>query len=265
MACYRAFSTLGCPDFTIEQTFALAERHGIEAVELRALGGSLDLPAYLENRYGTPAALAEKLRGRRVRILGLGTSLNATDASAAKRQKFLEHVPWAEALGVRWLRIFDGDDQTTAEEFAQAADTMRWWRERRAAAGWRVDVVVETHGAATTTGAIQRFLAAAPGTPILWDTHHTWKKGGEDPLTTWRAIRASVVHVHVKDSSDVPSARHPYTFVLPGEGEFPMAPLMATLRAEYDGAISLEWEKFWQPDLPSLDEALGLATARAWW
>jgi len=76
MAYARAFSTLGCPDFTLEETLALAERHGIDAVELRALGGSLELPAYFEKHYGTPAALAEKLRGQHVRIVSLSTSLH---------------------------------------------------------------------------------------------------------------------------------------------------------------------------------------------
>jgi sugar phosphate isomerase/epimerase len=265
MSYAQAFSTLGCPDLTLEETLALAERHGIDAVELRALGGTMELPAYLKNKYGTPAALAEKLRGWRVNILGLSTSMHVIGGQPGEREKFLEFVPWAEAVGARWLRIFDSDKALDADEFAQAVGTMRWWREQRAAGGWQVDVMVETHGGMTTTGTIQQFLAAVPGAAILWDTHHTWKKGGEDPLATWRAIQASVVHVHVKDSISVPSARHPYTFVLPGEGEFPMAPLAAVLRNEFAGAVSLEWEKAWHPSLPPLDEALRVAAARAWW
>jgi sugar phosphate isomerase/epimerase len=265
MAYTQAFSTLGCPDFTLEETLALAERHRVGAVELRALGGSMELPAYLKKQYGTPAALAEKLRGQRVNIVSFGTSWHITDAAAAEREKFLEFVPWAEALGVHWLRIFDSDKELDAGEFAQAVETMKWWREQRAAGGWRTDVMIETHGSMTTTGTIQRFLAAVPGTAILWDTHHTWKKGGEDPLATWRAIRASVVHVHIKDSISVPSARHPFTYVLPGDGEFPMTPLAAVLRDEFTGAVSLEWEKAWHPSLPLLDEALRVAAARAWW
>jgi sugar phosphate isomerase/epimerase len=265
MAYQHAFSTLGCPEFTLEETLALAERHKVDAVELRALGGSMELPAYLKKQYGTPSALAGNLRGWRVNILSLGTSLHVIGGQPGEREKFLEFVPWAEALGVRWLRIFDSDKAGDADEFARAAETMQWWRDRRAAGGWRADVMIETHGSMTTGGIIRHFLKAVPGAAILWDTHHTWKKGGEDPLATWRAIRASVVHVHVKDSVGVPSARHPYTFVLPGEGEFPMAPLAAVLRNEFVGAVSLEWEKAWHPSLPSLDEALRVAAARSWW
>jgi sugar phosphate isomerase/epimerase len=132
--------------------------------------------------------------------------------------------------------------------------------------GWRVDVMIETHDALTTAAAIRRLLAVVPDAAILWDSHHTWKKGGEDPVVTWRAIRGHVVHVHVKDSVSVPSARHPFSYVSPGEGEFPMTPLMAELRAaNFPGPVSLEWERMWHPYLPPLDEALTVAAARGWW
>src|SRR5581483_7645282 len=101
------------------------------------------------------------------------------------------------------------------EAIARAAEDLRWWRAVRRERHWRVDLMVETHDVFFTGAAIRRLLEAAPGTAILWDTHHTWRRGGEDPVATWRAIRGSVAHVHVKDSRNVPSAKHPYTYVLP--------------------------------------------------
>ena len=106
----------------------------------------------------------------------------------------------------------------------------------------------------------------APGTAILWDSQHTWRNGGEAPLDTWRAIKSHVVHIHVKDSMARPSGRHSFTYVLPGEGEFPMAPLLDALRTDrFAGAISLEWERLWHPYLAELDVALRTATERRWW
>jgi sugar phosphate isomerase/epimerase len=167
---------------------------------------------------------------------------------------------------VRWLRVFDGGKMADEGELFRAVETLRWWRDERAARGWQVDLMIETHDSLFTAAAIGRLLAVVPDAAILWDSHHTWKKGGEDPLVTWRAIRASVVHVHVKDSVSVPSARHPVTYVLPGAGEFPMSPLMAELTAaNFSGPVSLEWERMWHPYLPPLDEALTVATARGWW
>lgn len=267
MTLFRCFSTLGCPDFSLDDALALAAKHRLDGIELRTLGGTVELPAYLAAQFGSPGALVERLRGVSVRIVSFDTSLYLAGGSEAERAALLAFVPWAEALGVRWLRVFDGRGQRDdAGAIAAAAESVRWWREVRRERSLRADIMVETHDTLFTATAIAQFLAAAPGTGILWDSHHTWKKGGEDPVTTWRAIRAGVVHVHVKDSIGVPSARHPFTYVLPGDGEFPMAPLLAALRADrYAGPLSLEWEKMWHPYLAPLDDALAIAAARRWW
>ncbi|MBI5770446.1 MAG: sugar phosphate isomerase/epimerase [Verrucomicrobia bacterium] len=262
----RCISTLGCPDFSLDETLALAARHGLAAVEIRALGGTVELPRYFAGQFGAPEALAAQMRGATVRVAALDTSLKLAGAAPGDREAFLAYVPWAEALGARWLRVFDGGKAGDAAELIAMAETVRWWRDVRRANGWAADIFIETHDSLFTADAINRFRSHAPGTAILWDSHHTWKKGGEDPVATWRAIRDGVVHVHVKDSISVPSAKHPFTYVLPGDGEFPIAPLLAALRADgFGGLVSLEWERLWHPYLPSLDEALTVARARAWW
>jgi len=270
MPLFRCFSSLGCPELSLEETLALAARHDLAGVELRALGGTTDLAGYLRERFGSPEELAEHHRrtfaAAPVRVVAFNTSMKLVGAAPADREQLRDLVPWAEALGVRWLRVFDGGQSADPAEIARAVDTLRWWRGERAARGWAVDWMIETHDSLFTAAAIGRLLAAVPDAAILWDAHHTWKKGGEDPVVTWRAIRAHVVHIHVKDSVSVPSARHPFTYVLPGAGEFPVAPLLAALRADrFPGPVSLEWERLWHPYLPPLDEALAVATARAWW
>jgi sugar phosphate isomerase/epimerase len=262
----RCFSSLGCPEFSLDETLALAVKHDVPAVELRALGGTIGLADYFAREFGSPEALAARLRGSPVRLAAFNASLHLVGATAAERDQLVAFAPWADAVGVRWLRVFDGGSAADAAEFAGAAEVIRWWRGLRQARGWRTDVMVETHDSLFTSEAIRRFLAAVPGTAILWDAHHTWRKGGEEPVATWQAIRAGVVHVHVKDSVDRPSARHPYTYVLPGDGEFPAGRLLAALRADgFDGPVSLEWERMWHPYLPPLDEALHVAGARGWW
>ncbi len=276
MALLRCLSSLGCPEFSLEETLALAAKHGLGGVELRALGGTLELAGYFAREFGSPEELAEKRRGggegAPVRVVALNTSMKLVGGNAAQREQLMDLVPWAEALGARWLRVFDGGKTAADAEVAEAAETLRGWRERRTARGWRVDWMIETHDSLWNAAAIGRLIAVVPDVAILWDAHHTWKKGGEDPVATWRAIRESVVHVHVKDSVSVPSARHPFTYVLPGAGEFPMGPLVAALRGEggdgaegFSGPVSLEWERMWHPYLPPLDEALTVAVAREWW
>jgi sugar phosphate isomerase/epimerase len=262
----RCFSSLGCPDYSLDDTLALAAKHGLTAVELRTLGGTIDLPAYFAAHFGSPGALAAQMRGKPTRIAGLNASLQLVGATPEHKAQLIALAPWADALGAPRLRVFDGGKRADAAEFAEAAETLRWWNVVRQERGWRTELMVETHSSLWTAAAISRFLTAMPGTAMLWDAHHTWRKGGEPPVETWRAIRGSVVHIHVKDSINVPNARHPFTYVLPGDGQFPILPLVEALRAdEFAGPVSLEWEKMWYPNLPSLDQALTTAAARRWW
>ena len=120
---------------------------------------------------------------------------------------------------------------------------------------------------AEPSGEAQALFEAMPDgrVALLWDAHHTWKKGGEDPRHSWAAIRPHVVHVHVKDSLRRGAEAGAFTYVLPGTGEFPMSRLRRLLAAEFDGVVSLEWERFWHPALPRLEEALVAAKTNRWW
>jgi len=266
MPLLQCFSSLGCPEFSLDQILALAGQFQVPTVELRALNGGIDLTGSFARTYGTPAAFGKHVAASPVTVVAFDASLRLVGGTTEQREQLVELAPWAEAAGVRWLRVFDGGRAADPAEIAEALATLTWWRELRTQKGWTVDVMVETHDALFTEAAIKRFLERAPGTAILWDAHHTWRKGGEDPLQTWRAIRPAVVHVHVKDSIPVPSAKHPFTYVLPGDGDFPIRPLLTALEADgFAGPVSLEWEKVWHPYLPPLEHALRAAGERGWW
>lgn len=262
----QAFSTLGCGELSLDEVFALADGHRIPLIELRALAGTIDLPEYLAQTYGSPAALASRLGARRTRIVALDTSFRLIDGTVTDRDRLLAFVPWAEALGVRWLRVFDGGRQIDGDALAAAAAALGWWQAIRRERGLAVDLMIETHDLLLESATIRRFIAAMPpgSVSLLWDTHHTWRRGAEDPLATWAAVGRHVVHAHVKDSVAAPAAPG-FTYVLPGAGEFPMAALRRVLAEEFSGALSLEWERFWLPQLGPLHEALGAAATNRWW
>jgi sugar phosphate isomerase/epimerase len=266
MSLHRCFSSLGCPELSLDAVLALAEKHAVPLVELRALGGTVDLGVYLAREYGSPANLAARMAKSRVRVAALNASLHLVGGTEAEREQLTALAPWADALGAGRLRVFDGGRHSDPAAFAAARETVSWWRDSRDRHGWNADLMVETHDSLLTGDAIRRFVEAVPDIPILWDAHHTWRKGGEDPALTWPVIRPHVAHVHVKDSVNLPGPRHPFTYVLPGEGEFPIRQVVrALLSDDFAGPVSLEWEKLWHPQLPSLDEALTTAAKRNWW
>jgi sugar phosphate isomerase/epimerase len=196
----------------------------------------------------------------------LATSLRLGHPAEADREAFLACVPWAEAMGVPWLRVFDGLGAAAGNSLSLAAETLSWWRRLRLEKGWKADIIVETHDGLVSAGAIDRFCSLDPGVRLLWDAHATWRATGVAPHALWPGIARHVSHIHVKDSVGRPCGAFPYTYVLPGQGDFPMAPLLQALaRDGYSHAVSLEWERHWHPGLPPLEDALAAAAESGWW
>lgn len=263
------FSTLGCPELTLDQCCDLAESYGSLSIEARTLEKTAELPNLFEANYGSPDKLADAMNRRSASIDFLDTSLKLFSNDDTSRGEFLEFVPWAEALGVKWLRVFDGG--TVAESLEDdaidgALETLSWWNELKAENRWHVDMAIETHDSLVFENARQQLLEKAVS-PIrfIWDTHHTWKKAGEDVAQTWSLLKDLIVNVHIKDSVSIASARHPFTYTQLGEGEFPLESTLEMLKRDgYRGNVSIEWERQWHPYLPPLETALAKARALAW-
>jgi sugar phosphate isomerase/epimerase len=261
----RALSTLGCPTLSLDGALGLAAEFGIDAVEIRTLEGTTDLPALFARLGKEAVCRTQKLHGN-VQVLVLSTSFRLVRPSKEDCAALLSFVPWAEAMGVPWLRVFDGGEASDGSTVTLAAETHHWWRQLRSEQGWSVDVIVETHDGLVAHETINQFCAKAENANVLWDAHNTWRATRIDPVDLWPRIAEHVVHIHVKDSVSRASDGFPYSYVLPGDGEFPMRRLCEALRRdEYANAVSLEWERQWHPDLPPLELALQAAANRGWW
>lgn len=261
------FSSLGCPELDFNGVIALAREFKFPHVELRALENTVELPKLFQERFGSPEAFAKKVAGTGIGIASLDTSLKLMENNEAERQEFLAFLPWAEALGGVSLRAFDGKGETEEAGWDAAEKTMAWWEAERSKAGWKSTIIVETHDSAFTRESISRLMKMAPDSVgLLWDSHHTWKRGGEDPVELWGEVKQWTRHIHFKDSVSKPSARHPFTYVELGTGEFPLKALINTLaEAGFAGPMSLEWEKMWHPYLSPLKDALATGVTRGWW
>jgi sugar phosphate isomerase/epimerase len=182
-----------------------------------------------------------------VRIASLDSSCNAIGTTADDRAEVLALAPWATAVGASAIRVFDGGERGDEAELGSMRPLFDWWQDLALAP----ELIVETHDALADPAALQRFIERYPLIGVLWDTHHTWKEGGESPSATWLRLRGRTRHLHVKDSL----AHRGY--VVPGAGEFPFGELIEALRTDgFDGVVSLEWERHWYPDLAPIEDAL---------
>ena len=255
------FSTLGSPDRDLDATLALAREYGIDCLELRSLENRVDLPAYLSEQPGGLAAVRDKLNRLKHGAVVLGTSCKLVGAKEGARADLIAFAELAEAIGTPYLRVFGGGKwgtPLTDDNYQEAMDLLNWWKQEREGHGWSVDLLIETHDAfSASPPLLDLFERLGRPIGIIWDSHHTWKLGGEAPAETWGHLGAFTRHVHTKDSISEPSARHPYTYVLPGHGEMPMQEVFQLLRENgFKGSVALEWEKVWHPYLVDITEAL---------
>ena len=119
-----------------------------------------------------------------------------------------------------------------------------------------VTVLIESHGDFTDSPTLLEILreADSPAVALLWDAHHTFVSGHEQPEDTVRQLGPYIRHTHLKDS--VPDVND-RKYVLTGTGEVPVKRQVAALaRIGYRGYYSFEWEKRWHPDIAEPDEAI---------
>lgn len=263
------FSTLGCVELSFSQICELAGEFHIPGLELRGMGGRMDMPEYCVAEKLTPERMLEICQRQQTQLVVAGSSVKLTSAAAKDRTELLSLGTWAEALRIPFVRVFGGGtwgQPLTEADYGRAVELVNWWRAEKAARHWQVELILETHDAfSASEPCLNLNQRLARPLHLIWDTHHTWRVGGEPPARTWEKIGTLVRHVQIKDSVDRPSARHPYTYVLPSDGQMPLREVIALLQREkFAGFVSLEWERFWHPYLPPLREALARLASQAW-
>jgi sugar phosphate isomerase/epimerase len=117
------------------------------------------------------------------------------------------------------------------------------------ARGKGVTVIIESHGDFTDSPALLEILqrADSPNVALLWDAHHTFVSGKEQPEDTVRQLGRYIRHTHLKDSVPAGNDRR---YVLTGTGDVPVKRQIAALvKTRYRGFYSFEWEKRWHPEI----------------
>ena len=106
-------------------------------------------------------------------------------------------------------------------------------------------ILIESVGIFADTAYLREILDyfASDFLGALWDMHHPYFANREDPAKTIENLGAYVRHVHIKDSKNG-------EYCLIGGGDLPITELIDALKSiNYDGLISLEWDRAWNEDV----------------
>jgi sugar phosphate isomerase/epimerase len=255
---FLAFSTLGCPKWTWAQILEFAAADGFAAIELRGLMGELDLPSLPDFAAGKIPDRRLELERHNLKIACVSSSaeLHHPDPARAKQlDEARRFIDLAHLLRAPYVRVFGNKLEGPRDEvIARVAAGMRdlaTYAEPK-----QVTVLLESHGDFTDSPTLKRILTTANSAhaALLWDAHHTFVEGHEDPETTWRELGPWIRHTHLKDSRVANGERH---YVLTGRGEVPIKRQIGILqKAGYGGYFCFEWEKLWHPDLEDPEIAL---------
>jgi sugar phosphate isomerase/epimerase len=256
-----AFSTLGCPNWELEQIAEAARSFGYDGIELRAVGGDLDLLERHEFKLEALATTHQWLVDQNTSVCCVDSSCTFDSPDADERLKQIElavrYSELAAALGAPLIRVFPDKVQagvTRAETRNNIAACLREVAERVPA---EVRVGLETHGdfARGEDAAEIVRLAKHPNVALIWDVANSLAAGDSIEAAAL-AVSPYLAHVHLRDARAVEGSEH-WLPVLAGRGQVSFTAAVGALqRLNYDGYISFEWEKYWRPEIEEPEVAL---------
>jgi sugar phosphate isomerase/epimerase len=256
-----AFSTLGCPNWELDQIIGAAARLGYHGVELRAIGGSLDLLARREFSSVNVRTSRGLFEDMNLEICCLDTSCTFHAADKSERDAQIElairHAELAAELGAPLIRVFPDKIQSGCGREETRDYIVESLLHVAGRLPFEVDVALETHGDfARGVNAIEIVrLVNHPQVTLIWDVANSLAAGDsieEAGNTVWPYLS----HIHLRDARPVSDSEH-WLPVLAGTGKVSFAETLATITSlNYDGYVSFEWEKYWHPEIEDPEIAL---------
>ena len=238
-----AFSTLGCPEWSLKHAVTQAKELGFGAIEIRGIKNNLRADTIEELLPENRVSLLQYAQNNGVAFccFGASASFHEADQRAENMEEALSAVKLASACRIPYVRVF-GNNLVTNNEAGEIAEIAAHISALcKEAQKYSVEILLEVHGDFNTS---DRILRTADGVScenfgVIWDIMHS----REDPARFWKNTKHLIRHVHIKDCIQTKLCNT-------GEGALPISSIVRMLENDgYPGFYSLEWEKRWHPEL----------------
>lgn len=246
-----AFSTLGCPDWSWNETVATAKDLGYDGIELRGIEHQMYLPKALQLVGDQLKITTKHLNeiGLTISCLTSACYLHEADFEAALKVGE-EYITLASQMGVPFVRVLgDTNPEPGFKPFprSQVSEGLKLLGKKAGQQG--VTVLIETNGHLADSKLLADLLeeVAEPNVGVLWDLHHPYRFFNEEPQLTTSRLGKLIKYVHIKDSQLLHGQ---LKYCMLGTGDIPVKESLKALKAiGYTGWLSLEWVKKWNPDI----------------
>ena len=256
------FSTLACPNWPIETVIAKASEFGYDGIEWR--GGP---QGHVNLATPTPqkAALRQMCSDAGLMALAVTAYTSFVSKSAEERQANVDEVrrytDLAAELRAHYVRVFLGElpggVNPDASMYENIAGCLNVASEHALSLG--VGIAIEPHDSFARSSAVAPVLnrtRSHSALRVIWDIGNAFA-AGEEPLEGFELLKDRLAYVQIKDGK----RRGTEWQLCPlGQGDVPLGQAFELLSENgYEGALSVEWEYAWHPELDPPEIALPAA------
>ncbi len=266
MSTKLAFSTVACPEWTLEQVVDKAKAFGFAGVELRTLGGE-ESPLACDPALSDASKVRDLFESREIAPICLSTSyaLHHRDLTrlGAATSGIIKSIKTASEIGCSAVRIYGnevmpGENRRTV--IARIAEHAKPLAE--VAGEYGVQLLFENAGSFTQAKEWWWMLDIIdhPMVGICWNAlnsaiYDAHDKGGWVGITT---LNSRIKIAKIKDSVIGRGSG----FLPIGQGTAGVENTLKRLKGiGYDGYICLEWDRAWFPSLMPAEDYLPQAKA----
>jgi sugar phosphate isomerase/epimerase len=256
-----SFSTLACPNWSIETVIAKASDFGYDGIEWR--GGP---QGHVQPKmWATQKEVLQKMSMDTGLIAVAVTAYTSfvsplAEERQANVEELRQYVDLAAELDAPYVRTFLGelpaDSSIDDSLYEKISDCLNTASEYADSVG--VKIAVEPHDDFVRAPTILPILSRVqhPALRVIWDFGNAFA-AGEGLEEGFRALKNRLAYVQVKDGK----GRSPNWTLCPvGEGDVQLRRAFELLLANgYEGALSVEWEYAWHPELDPPEIALPAA------
>jgi len=256
------FSTLACPNWTIPDIISNAAKFGYDGIEWR--GGP---QGHVQPKMSAikKSLLRQQCSNAGLVSLAVTAYTSFVSNSAEERQSNVEelkrYADLAAELSATYVRTFLGELPEGAKIdsaiYANILDCLEAASEYADSIG--VKIAVEPHDDFVRSSTVMPLFDQNkhhPALRVIWDIGNAFS-AGENPIEGFNLLKDHLAYVQVKDGK----GRDPNWQLCPlGTGDVPLNQTFELLQANnYQGALSVEWEYAWHPELDPPEIALPAA------
>lgn len=254
------FSTLACPQWPAEAVIARASEFGYDGLEWR--GGP---QGHIHPDLSSSAIVTIRRAVLEAGLFSLAITAYTSfvsDSPAERRANVDElnrYADLAAEMGARYVRAFLGEAPATTtlpDAYGRIVECLALAAQYAATVG--VTIAIEPHDSFVRSAAVAPILGrvAHPVLSVIWDIANAFSVG-EEPAEGFEVLSQHLAYVQVKDGRG--RGRH-WQLTALGAGAVPLKLAFDLLRASgYTGALSVEWEYAWHPELDPPEVALPAA------